>query len=198
MPSPDGGQIAFRTERDGNSEIYIMHADGSNQIRFTDHLGWDKAPDWSPDGTRIAFESNRDGDLDIYTMDSIDTDGDGNGDDLINLTNNLGLDRRPARWPQEGRTAFRSEFKEGDWEVHGVQDSGSTVSVVNTIDSDRHPSWSADGSQIVFRSNRDDLVNFEDVGEIYTMNADGSNQIRLTNNRDKDQDPDWGPFVPSE
>jgi len=33
--SPDGSRIAWRSERDGNAEIYVMNADGSNQTRLT-------------------------------------------------------------------------------------------------------------------------------------------------------------------
>ena len=36
--SPDGTRIAFTSERDGNREIYVMDADGSNLIRVTDNL----------------------------------------------------------------------------------------------------------------------------------------------------------------
>lgn len=30
--SPDGSRIAFVTERDGNSEIYVMNAEGSGKL----------------------------------------------------------------------------------------------------------------------------------------------------------------------
>jgi Tol biopolymer transport system component len=50
---------------------------------------------------------------------------------------------------------------------------------------DENPSWSADGNQIVFQSNRDGKF------EIYVMDSDGSNQARLTNNPAIDYDPDW-------
>ena len=33
--SPDGQKIAFMSERDGNSEIYTMNADGSQQRNLT-------------------------------------------------------------------------------------------------------------------------------------------------------------------
>ncbi len=40
--------IAFPSTRDGNSEIYIMNADGSRLIRLTDDLAIDKTPVWVP------------------------------------------------------------------------------------------------------------------------------------------------------
>ena len=35
--SPDGSKIAFSSDRDGNYEIYVMNADGSNQTRLTNN-----------------------------------------------------------------------------------------------------------------------------------------------------------------
>ncbi len=57
--SYDGKQIAFVSWRDGNAEIYVMQADGSNARRITDHPAYDNYPVFSPDGTQIAFQSNR-------------------------------------------------------------------------------------------------------------------------------------------
>jgi hypothetical protein len=56
--SPDGTKIAFQADRDipiGNTEIYVMNADGSNQKRLTNYPGHDDWPDWSPDGNQIVF-----------------------------------------------------------------------------------------------------------------------------------------------
>ncbi|NJO83916.1 MAG: hypothetical protein HC828_14755, partial [Blastochloris sp.] len=48
--SPDGTQIAFVSEQDGNPEIYVMYADGSQQTRLTHTPETDYQPTWSPDG----------------------------------------------------------------------------------------------------------------------------------------------------
>ena len=44
--SPDGRQIAFNSDRDGNSEIYVMNADGSGQTNLTQNPSYDIWPTW--------------------------------------------------------------------------------------------------------------------------------------------------------
>jgi len=44
--SPDGSKIAFQSDRDGDTEIYTMNADGSSQTRLTNSPGNDLVPDW--------------------------------------------------------------------------------------------------------------------------------------------------------
>lgn len=46
-----------------------MRADGSNQVRLTDHPRRDGWPAWSPDGKKLAFSSHRDGAREVYVMD---------------------------------------------------------------------------------------------------------------------------------
>ncbi len=60
----DPGQrpIAFVSERDGNSEIYVINPDGSGLRNLSQHPADDTLPKWSPDGSRIAFLSDRDTD----------------------------------------------------------------------------------------------------------------------------------------
>ncbi len=57
--SPDGKQIAFGSDRDGNQEIYIMNADGSSPRRLTNAPGDDLYPMWWND--KIVFMSDRGG-----------------------------------------------------------------------------------------------------------------------------------------
>ncbi len=66
--SPDGSLIAFTTDRDDNSEIYLMAADGSNQRRMTRNAAIDTSPSWSPDGQSVWFASNRGGTWQVYAL----------------------------------------------------------------------------------------------------------------------------------
>jgi Tol biopolymer transport system component len=58
--SPDGMHIALRIDLGGQSDIYMMDADGSNVRRLTNDPADDVDPTWSPDGCCIAFVSGRD------------------------------------------------------------------------------------------------------------------------------------------
>jgi Tol biopolymer transport system component len=44
--SPDGTWIAFSSRRDGNSEVYTMHADGTQQTNVTQDPAQDTDPSW--------------------------------------------------------------------------------------------------------------------------------------------------------
>ena len=85
--SMDGRVLPFVTIRDGNREIYIMNADGSNPHDLTNTpRSEEDDPVWLPDG-RILFVTNRDGNWELYAMNR-----DGSG--LVNLTHNPADDMR--------------------------------------------------------------------------------------------------------
>jgi Tol biopolymer transport system component len=88
--SPDG-TIAFQSNRDGNSEIYITDANGSVQTRLTNNAAEDVDPEVSPDGLKIVFASNRGGDSELYIM---NIDGTG----VTQLTDNAGSSDSSPDW----------------------------------------------------------------------------------------------------
>jgi Tol biopolymer transport system component len=58
--SPDGQAIAFQCHfASGESDICLVHTDGSGFARLTSGPDWDADPAWSPDGSVIAFVTNR-------------------------------------------------------------------------------------------------------------------------------------------
>ena len=77
--SPDGSKILFAANHDGDLEIYVVNADGTDQRQLTENSKQDFFPSWSPDGETIVFSSDRTGAVELYLM---DTDG-GNQRPLI-------------------------------------------------------------------------------------------------------------------
>ncbi len=57
--SPDGTQIAFTGEYDGNTDVYVMPAAGGVPKRLTYHPSADVAAGWTADGKRVLFSSSR-------------------------------------------------------------------------------------------------------------------------------------------
>ena len=108
--SPDSSKIAFMSNRDGNSEIYVMDADGRNPVNLTNHSRRDAAPDWSPDGKRIVFYSDREEQSDIYTVDP-------DGANLVKLTDHPAQDRVPS-WSPDGRWIAFQSTRDGNWEIY--------------------------------------------------------------------------------
>jgi dipeptidyl aminopeptidase/acylaminoacyl peptidase len=100
--SPDGSEIVYRRETGGQSDIWIMNADGSGQrfFRGTDADEFD--PAWSPDGTRIAFISDQSGDFDIWVAPA-------EGEGETRLTFDAAQDEYPAWSPDSQYLVFNSD-----------------------------------------------------------------------------------------
>jgi len=178
--SPDGNKIAFYSERDGNADIYLMDADGSDVVRLTDHPADDGYPMFSPDGARISFDSDRDGAFEIYTM-NVD------GSDLRRLTYNPANDVSAAWSPDGSRIAWMST-RSGRFEVWMMNADGSdqhqfTGAVAPSEGTHWFPQFSPDGERLAFHVNRD----------IYTVGADGGDYTRLTVDPDNGMVPSWTP-----
>ena len=176
------GKVAFTSEKDGNPEIYIMNADGTNQSRLTNNPAGDMNPVFSPggiipgNGTRIAFASNRDGNYEIYIMNA-------DGTEQKRLTDNQAKDSCPAFSPDGRLIAFHSD-RNKTFEIYVMNTDGlNQIKLGSGI----APCFSPDGSRIVF--SRYYNKNYD----IFIMNRDGSNQRRLTTHTAYDYDPVFSP-----
>ena len=168
--SPDGTRIAFSSNRDGNWEVYVMSADGSNQINLTNSPNDDNNPSWSPDGTRIAFISKRDGNKEVYVMSA-------DGSNQINLTNSPDDDNNPSWSPDGTKITFDSHLDNFLKEIFIMNEDGSNqIRLTNNVVGDSNSCWSPDGSKIAFESTKGSNL------EIYVMNIDGSSPTNLTSN----------------
>jgi len=177
-PGPENGRIAFTSNRDGNNEIYVMDADGSNQVNVSNNPSADGSPLWSPDRSSILFLSLRDDNSEIYVMDA-------DGGNQMRLTNNQTSDVSPLWSPDGSRIVFRHTVDNSNCNEIYVMDAdgGNQMRLTNNSSCDNNPSWSPDGGRIVFDCNRDSN------SEIYVMDADGSNQVNVSNNPSADAFP---------
>ncbi len=106
----------------------------------------------------------------------------------MNLTNHPALDAFPS-WSPLGPIAFYSN-RDGDWEIYVMEPDGSNVRrLTHSPGFDAYPSFSRDGSKILFHSHR--LSGEEGGGDIFIMDADGSNQRPLIVSPGEDSDPCW-------
>ena len=93
----------FVSSRDGDAEIFLMSADGTDIQQLTLNDAFDVGPSWSPDGTQILFNSTRDAEEDeIYTMNA-------DGTDLRRLTESEEAADFNARWAPRKRGVEVSE-----------------------------------------------------------------------------------------
>jgi Tol biopolymer transport system component len=184
------GKISFDSTRDGNTEIYVMDADGLNPTRLTDNPAIDRDAAFSADGKRIAFVSERDidgtVDSEVYVMNA-------DGSNQTPLTNNTAEDFQPAFSPDGTKIAFMSNRGvQGDMEIFLMNADGSgETQITHNTSFEGQPTFSPDGSKIAFVSNRDN-GNYD----IYTMNADGSNSSdpnRLTTSAASESRPNFSP-----
>jgi Tol biopolymer transport system component len=186
--SPDGTKIAYITafisssapHTEPNTEIYVMNADGTNQVRLTNGPGADTNPTWSPDGAKIAFTSNRDGNAEIYVMDA-------NGSNPTRLTNNSASDSYPDWNPDGSKIAFTSS-RSGTGEIYVMNADGSNPTrLTNNTLTESYLDWSPDGARIAFST----FGNGPNNNGIYVMNADGTGIARLTTQFANERNPDW-------
>ncbi len=182
------GKIAFTSD----NVIYTINPDGSGLLKLTptnDEGFRDRFPSWSPDGTKIAFgRTTFTVKSQIYVMNA-------DGSNPTRITNNSASDSQPSWSPDGTKIAFVSD-RDGNSEIYVMNADGSNQTrLTNDAGFDLDPAWSPDGTKIAFTSSRDfpPVGNIANGFEVYVMNANGSNPVRLTNNSTLDAGPSWSP-----
>ena len=161
--SPDGGSIAYGSNRNGTPDIYVMDVRTTTHRRLTFLEGSrDIWPAWSPNGKWIAFISERAGNMDIYKMGV-------NGENLTRLTNQ-GSCKKPTWSPDSRWIAFVSK---SSLFVMGAE--GRRVRHLADT-SANHCTWSPDGKEIAFVP-RGDAVGGT---ALFSIDIDGKNMRQLT------------------
>ena len=148
--SPDGRQIAFVSDRDGNAEIYVMRTDGSDVRRITNHPAFDNYPVFSPDGTQIAFQSNREDEhVEVYLQ---DLNNDAPPKRLTHFSGNTGL--IPKSWSADGTQLLLYTNHDGQDRIvlTDVDPLPPRLAVGDAAADLSAPRVSADGRQILYQA----------------------------------------------
>jgi len=178
--SPDGRLIAFWSNRDGNEDVYVMNADGSNVRRITNHPASDSSPTWSPSGQQIAFVSDRAGGAtpQIYMMNAAD------GSNVQRLTIGESWADRPSWSPTTNEIAFTARNGPAyDIKVLNLT-TRQTRQITNGEGSNESPVFSPNGRHLAFMSSRAGRV------QIFTVGVDG-NGVRQVTRDGKNEFPAW-------
>ena len=179
--SPDGTKIAFHSQRNGNTDIYLLDVADGNVRRLTTHENSDLFPVWSPDNRQLAFYSTRNGNYDLYSID-VDTLA------LRQLTSTSFSETTP-NWSPDGTQLLFETAHNDNSDIYLLNLSDLTMEAfLNTPANELSAVWSPDGSRIVFSSD-------EGGGdyELFVINADGTDMRQLTTNAVKDIYPTWSP-----
>ena len=183
IPEPLKGKIIFKSDRLGGKDLFIMNPDGSQVSYLT--------TDWVYD---IVFEQNTLSGNEQFQVIVSDKYGspqlfvlrrsDGAQQQLTYMTHSS----YHAAWSPASETIAFVTQDSGNDEIFLINSDGSGLTRItfNDWEWDKHPSWSPDGSQIVFWSNRESTRQ-----QIWLMNADGSEPRNLSNNEFNDWDPIW-------
>lgn len=168
--SPDGTRIVFESDRDGNSEIYVMDIDGSNPRRLTNNPAIDTAPVWSRDGKQILFRSTRETERHPWPYYAMNSEGTepvkvDDVDDLADVFRD---------WSPDGsRILYKARRADRECCDIFVMDA-TGANQTRLAEKGFFHRWLPDGSKIIYFSS------ISGSYQIYRMDPDGSNKQQLT------------------
>jgi Tol biopolymer transport system component len=160
---------------DGSWDLFMAAPDGSGVRRLTDDRAEDLSPDWSPDGRQIVHtrcESGADS-CDLFVIGA-------DGSNPTPLTDTPWISETRPRWSPDG-TRILFEAVEDGAVIVGVMDldSGPVTMLTDDSSASGGADWSPDGTLIVYHHSPW-TAGGTGAGELWVMNADGTDQHAIT------------------
>ncbi|MFA6333987.1 MAG: PDZ domain-containing protein [Bacteroidales bacterium] len=196
--SPDGKMIAFTGQYDGNSEVYVIPAEGGEPKRLThtatlsrDDIGDRMGPnnivmDWTPDGKKILYRT-RAFTFNDFTGQLMTVPVEGGLSEKVPLRNGGFASYSPDGKKLAYNYIFR-EFRTWKRYQGGMADdirifdfeTKQSEKITENINQDIIPMWSADGKKIYYISDRDSHMN------LYVYDLAAKTTAQLTKYSDYD------------
>lgn len=184
LPPEFLNKIIFFTNRTGDEEVFLIDPATGDAGKVTRSWVYPMAQQQlavSPDGTKVAVvKADNNGVLQIFSR-SLEY---GTDTQLTTFAD----DSYDPTWSPTGEWIAFVGTNTGNDEIYRVSPDGQTVQQLtfNSFEWDKHPTWSPDGSQILFYSNRE-----TGRRQLWIMNVDGSGQRNYSSDEYEDWDPVW-------
>ncbi len=162
--SPDGSRLILVSRSQGKEHLTIFDVKKKKKVeQIRIELENVVSPDWSPDGGKVVFSAGQEGSSDLYLLDLASRK-------IRRLTADRSCDLRPRFSPNGDWIAFDSHTQNDSLsarllgrqstDVYLVRTDGSELRrlTTNPFD-DRSPTWTPDGKNLIFTSNRNGLEN---------------------------------------
>jgi Tol biopolymer transport system component len=185
------GKIAYVVNMpDNTTDIWVMEADGSNQVDITDTPGISElVPVWSPDGMKIAYVVTDFITPGVWVMNP-------DGTDQRKFSTFSGVEFGPT-WSADSSKLALVRYVPGvvmsiQFDIFVVAlDGSSDVNITNSDYDEIEPAWSPDGKRIAFAGVRDGGA--FTTWQIVTVDPDGTNEAVLVVMDEENRSPAWSP-----
>jgi TolB protein len=146
--SPDGKQVAFASNRDGEWDIYILDVSTDKTLRVTNSQAYDGAPTWSPDSQYIVYQTKNGKKVDLIIQSVTDLNS-----DPVQITEDAGINF-DAAWSPDGRQIAFITNRNGHNELwlFDLKSADNRFTIIATSDGADYfnPSWSPDGTTLAW------------------------------------------------
>ncbi len=196
--SPDGTEVVYSMQ----GSLWRQRLGTSSARQITGGPGYDYQPDWSPDGRFIAYASYRDDAVELWLLDAV-------SGRTWPVTRNGAVNVEPRFSPDGRRLVFVSTVYNRRFHIHTIaldeggapgeiarlteeHESGLPRYYYSPFDHYISPSWSPDGKEIVFVSNRGHIWG---SGGFFRMKAQPGSEMREIRYEETTWKarPDWSP-----
>jgi Tol biopolymer transport system component len=195
--SPDGRFVAFSSVREGSpphSDVFLMTADGRNEVVVAGHPAEDHLLGWTPDGRSLVFLSDRSGTWDMWTVNIIG--GKQQGEPEL-LKKDFGYDSEVLGFAPDGSLYYKTYTASGRLYNGTVDLETGKVLVPAAPVATRYagpaagPQWSPDGGSLLYLSRRGVRGPFN---SILTIRSAATGEERFLSPRFRyPASPSWAP-----
>jgi len=177
--SPKGDEIIYNSYKEDGAKLYLKDLRSGLVRKVSARKGLNTGGTWMSDGKRLALTLSYRGNADLYTIDL-------QGNILNRLVTHWGIDVSPTFSPDGEKIAFVSD-RSGSPQIY-VRDLVKETEERITFEGEYNtsPDWSV-RNRIVFSQLKDNAM------DIYTIDPDGGNLRRLSQDQGKNEDPCWSP-----